>query len=104
MAVSLTTALLQEALAHHPRPEIFTTDQGSQYTAREHVEILTVHGISISMDAKGRSIDNIAIERFWRTLKYENVYPSGYDTIKEAKAGIENSVDFTREACLEEAA
>ena len=132
MDVSLTTSVLKEALEHHSKPEIFNTDQGSQYTAKEHVEILVEHGISISMDAKGRSIDNIAIERFWRTLKYENVYPSGYDTIKEARAGIEdyiqtyntqrlhsaidyrtpdeayygveNNVDFTREAWLKESA
>ena len=88
MDVSLTTSVLKEALAHHPKPKIFNTDQGSQYTAEEHIDILVQHGISISMDAKGRSIDNIVIERFWRTLKYEDVYPKSYTTLKEAKEGI----------------
>ena len=88
MDVSLTTGVLKEALALYLKPEIFNSDQGSQYTAKEHIEILRQNNISISMDAKGRSIDNIAIERFWRTLKYEDVYPSSYQTLKEAKIGI----------------
>ena len=89
MDVHLTTSVLNEALALYPKPEIFNTDQGSQYTAKEHIDILTQNNISISMDAKGRSIDNIVIERFWRTLKYEDVYPSSYSTIKEARSGID---------------
>ena len=96
MDVSLTTSVLKEALALYPKPDIFNSDQGSrvtpheggQYTAKEHIEILKQNSISISMDAKGRSIDNIAIERFWRSLKYEEVYPSSYKTIKEAREGI----------------
>jgi len=92
MDVHLTTSVLNEALALYPKPEIFNTDQGSQYTAKEHIEILTNNGISISMDAKGRSIDNIVIERFWRTLKYEDVYPSSYETIKEARTGIDEYI------------
>ena len=88
MDVSLTTSVLQEALEHHKKPKIFNTDQGSQYTAKEHIDILVQNGISISMDAKGRSIDNIVIERFWRTLKYEDVYPKSYTTLKEAREGI----------------
>jgi putative transposase len=88
MDVSLTTSVLKEALEHYDKPEILNTDQGSQYTAKEHIEILIHNGISISMDAKGRSIDNIVIERFWRSLKYEDVYPSSYSTIKEAREGI----------------
>ncbi len=85
MDVSLTTSVLKDALAIYLKLEIFNTNQGSQYTAKEHIEILTQNDISISMDA--RSIDNIAIERFWRTLKYEDVYPK-YSTIKEARRGI----------------
>ena len=88
MDITLTTEVLKEALALYPKPEIFNTDQGSQYTAKEHIEILKNNNISISMDAKGRSIDNIAIERFWRSLKYEDVYPSSYKTLKEARVGI----------------
>jgi len=88
MDVSLTTSVLNEALALYPKPEILNTDQGSQYTASAHIDILIKHGISISMDAKGRSIDNIVIERFWRSIKYEDIYPSSYSTIKEARVGI----------------
>jgi len=63
MDVSLATSVLKDTLAIYPKPEIFNTDQGSQYTAKEHIEILTQNDISISMDAKARSIDNIVIER-----------------------------------------
>jgi len=94
MDVSLTTSVLKEALALYPKPEIVNTDQGSQYTAKEHIEILVDNNISISMDAKGRSIDNIVIERFWRSLKYEDVYLQNYNTIKEARAGIEKYINL----------
>ena len=94
MDVSLTTSVLNEALSKYPKPEIFNTDQGSQYTAKEHIDILVQNDISISMDAKGRSIDNIVIERFWRTIKYENVYPSSYTNIKEAREGIEEYINI----------
>lgn len=94
MDVSLTTSVLNEALLLYPKPEILNTDQGSQYTAKEHIDILVKHDISISMDAKGRSIDNIVIERFWRSLKYEDVYPSSYNNIKEARAGIAEYINI----------
>ena len=92
MDVHLTTNVLKEALALYPKPKIFNSDQGSQYTAKEHIEILKQHNISISMDAKGRSIDNIAIERFFRTLKYEEIYPASYKNIKEAREGIDKYI------------
>ena len=94
MDVSLTTSVLKEALILYPKPEILNSDQGSQYTAKEHIDILKQYNISISMDAKGRSIDNIVIERFWRSLKYEDVYPSSYENIKEARVGIEEYIDI----------
>ena len=94
MDVSLTTSILKEALLLYPKPEIFNTDQGSQYTAKEHIDILVQNNISISMDGKGRSIDNIVIERFWRSIKYEDIYPSSYSTIKEAKRGIEEYINI----------
>jgi putative transposase len=94
MDFSLTTGVLQEALDNYPKPEIFNTDQGSQYTAKEHIKILKDNNISISMDAKGRSIDNIVIERFWRTLKYEDVYLKGYVTLREACKGIGNFIHY----------
>jgi len=92
--VHLTTSVLNEALLLYPKPEILNTDQGLQYTAKEHIDILVKYNISISMDAKGRSIDNIVIERFWRTLKYEDVYPSFYINIKEAQAGITEYINI----------
>ena len=96
MDVSLTTGVLNEALLLYKKPDIVNTDQGSQYTAKEHIDILVKNDISISMDAKGRSIDNIVIERFshreckaqGRSLKYEDVYPNSYKNIKEARIGI----------------
>jgi putative transposase len=94
MDVHLTTSVLIDAITIHGKPEIFNSDQGSQYTAKEHIEILTQNSISISMDAKGRSIDNIVMERFWRTLKYEDVYPKSYSTIKEAREGIKEYIDI----------
>ena len=94
MDVTLTTDVLKEALLLYPKPEIFNTDQGSQYTAKEHIKILVDNNISISMDGKGRATDNIVIERFWRSLKYEDVYPSSYSTIKEARVGIGKYMDI----------
>ena len=94
MDTHLTTSVLKEALSFYPKPDIFNSDQGSQYTAKEHIDILKQHNIDISMDAKGRSIDNIAIERFWRTIKYEDIYPSSYKNIKEAREGIKRYIDI----------
>ncbi|MDF1881159.1 IS3 family transposase [Sulfurimonas sp. MAG313] len=94
MDVLLTTSVLNEALANYPKPDIVNTDQGSQYTAKAHIDILVQKGIAISMDGKGRSIDNIVIERFWRTIKYEDIYPSSYSNIKEARKGIKEYMDI----------
>ena len=94
MDVSLTTTVLKEALLLYPKPQIFNTDQGSQYTAKEHIKILVDNNISISMDGKGRATDNIVIERFWRSLKYEDVYPQSYSTIKEARVGIAKYINI----------
>ncbi len=93
MDISLTTSVLNDALFHYPKPEILNTDQGSQYTAKAHIDILVKNKINISMDGKGRSIDNICIERFWRSLKYENVYLNSYKNIKEARAGIGDYIE-----------
>ena len=90
MDVSLTTAVLNEALSLYPKPEIFNTDQGSQYTAKAHVDILKKHNIKISMDGKGRSIDNICIERFWRSIKYEEIYLNHYKSMNELRYSIDN--------------
>ena len=70
--------VLVEALEKFGRPEWFNTDQGAQYTCLEFITILEDTGIQISMDGRGRALDNIWIERFWRTIKYEEVYPKSY--------------------------
>jgi len=93
MDVSLTTSVLNEALSMYPKPEIFNSDQGSQYTASANIDILNQHKIKISMNSKGRSIDNICIERFWRSLKYEEVYLNDYKSIYELRNSIENYME-----------
>jgi transposase len=70
------------------KPEIFNTDQGVQFTCEDFIETLSARGIRISMDGKGRCLDNIFSERLWRSLKYEEVYLNAYATVAEAKAGI----------------
>ena len=89
MDITLTTSILNEALACYPKPEIFNTDQGGQYTAKAHINILKNHNIKISMDGKGRATDNICIERFWRTIKYEEIYLNEYKNIKSLNKAIE---------------
>ena len=88
MDVSLTTSILNEALYLYPNPDIFNTDQGSQYTAKAHVDILKAHNIQISMDGKGRATDNICIERFWRSIKYEEIYLNDYKSMNELRYSI----------------
>ena len=77
----------------YPKPEIFNSDQGNQYTAKEHVKILQEHDIKISMDSKCRSIDNICIERFWRTIKYEEIYLNDYKSMSELRYSIKNYIE-----------
>jgi len=79
---------LQEALERHGVPEIFNTDQGVQFTALSFIESLEAKGVRISMDGKGRFLDNIFIERLWRSLKYEEVFLKAYETVAEARRGI----------------
>lgn len=88
MDMSFCIDALNEALAKYPAPEIFNTDQGSQFTSTAFTEILTVNNIQISMDGKGRASDNIIIERFFRSLKYEDIYRREYRSIAELKLGI----------------
>ncbi len=78
----------KEALARYGKPEIFNTDQGSQFTSASWIEVLSDAKIKISMDGRGRWIDNRTIERLWRSLKYECVYLHAFETGSEAKAGI----------------
>jgi len=79
---------LEEALSRYGRPEIFNTDQGSQFTSDDFTGTLKRHGVTISMDGKGRCMDNIFVERLWRSLKYEEVYLNAYASVTAAKAGI----------------
>jgi putative transposase len=79
---------LEEALARYGRPEIFNSDQGSQFTSTEFTGVLLRHGVAISMDGRGRFLDNIFIERLWRSLKYEEVFTKAYATGAEARSGI----------------
>lgn len=85
---ALSTALKKN------KPEIFNSDQGSQFTSIAYTDILKDNNIKISMDGRGRAFDNIFIERLWRSLKYEEVYLREYNTVKEAKEGIEKWVTF----------
>lgn len=76
------------------RPEIFNTDQGSQFTSEEFTNVLKAHSIAISMDGKGRAFDNIMVERLWRTVKYDDVYIRDYQTPAEARLGLSKYFDY----------
>ncbi len=91
------TRALEEALARWGRPDIFNTDQGVQFTSEEFTEVLKGQGIRISMDGKGRCLDNVFVERLWRSLKYEEVFLHGYDGVAEARGGIGRYFAFFNE-------
>lgn len=80
---------LEMAIAKGYKPKIINSDQGCQFTSQEWIYQLTLLGVIISMDGKGRALDNIPIERFWRTIKYEEVYLNNYESVKEAKASLD---------------
>jgi putative transposase len=94
MDVSFCVSALEEALARFGKPEIFNTDQGSQFTSAAFTGILEAAGIRISMDGRGRWMDNVFIERLWRSLKHEEVYLKHYADGREARAGIAAWVAF----------
>lgn len=85
---------IEDAIGMHGKPEIINTDQGSQFTSDQFIESIMSKGIRLSMDGKGRATDNIAIERFWRSLKYENIYLYGYENSMELYLGIAHYIDF----------
>ena len=97
LEASFCVEALEEALGRFGTPEIFNTDQGSQFTSLEFTAVLKEAGVTISMDGRGRWTDNIFIERLWRSLKYECVYLSEFATGSEARAGISWWVDFYNE-------
>lgn len=85
---SFCVEALQEALSRFEKPDIFNTDQGSQFTANSFTNALRGAGVAISMDGRGRCIDNVFVERVWRSLKYEEVFLHAYDDLHEARTGI----------------
>jgi len=87
-------AALNEALVKFGRPDIFNTDQGAQFTSEAFTQVLQDAKVQISMDGKGRWTDNVFIERLWRSLKYEEVYLTAYDTIPQAREGIRRWMTF----------
>ncbi|WP_375338011.1 IS3 family transposase [Bradyrhizobium japonicum] len=94
MEAAFCVEAVQEALAKHGRPEIFNTDQGSQFTSLEFTDVLLDAKIAISMDGKGAWRDNVFVERLWRTVKYEEVYLRAYDSVSEARASIAKYLAF----------
>lgn len=94
MDAQFCIAALEEAITRFGIPGIFNTDQGSQFTVEGFLEVLERYGIRISMDAKNRALDNIYIERFWRSLKYEDIYLKGYSNVIELREGISRYVHF----------
>lgn len=94
MDVSFCLTALHKALATGRRPEIFNTDQGSQFTSQEFTGLLKSHGIAISMDGVGRAFDNIMVERLWRTVKYEDIYIRDYKTPVEVRFGLNRYFEY----------
>jgi len=98
VSISMTTDFcveaLEEAIAKYGRPEIFNTDQGSQFTSVEFTQVLKDNDIQISMDGKGRWVDNVFVERLWKSVKYEHVYLHAYDSVTEAKEQLAGYFEF----------
>jgi putative transposase len=94
METGFCTEALEEALAHHGKPKIFNTDQGSQFTSAAFTGVLLNADIAISMDGKGSWRDNVFVERLWRSVKYEEVYLRAYDTVSDARASIGRYFSF----------
>jgi putative transposase len=94
MEAAFCLEAVEEALARYGRPEIFNTDQGSQFTGAAFTGLLLSHGIAVSMDGKGSWRDNVFVERLWRSVKYEEVYLRAYDSVSEARGAIGRYLDF----------
>lgn len=106
LSVSLDTAFCMSALEkalQRQRPEIFNTDQGSQFTSQEFTGRLFKEGIKISMDGRGRALDNIFVERLWRSVKYEEIYLKDYESVKEALQGLGRYFEFYNQERLHQA-
>jgi len=94
MSTEFCLEALEEALTTYGCPEIFNTDQGSQFTSAEFTGLLKDNGIAISMDAKGCWRDNVFVERLWKSIKYEEVYLHAYESVSAARAGIGRYIGF----------
>lgn len=98
LSISMDTAfcieVVEDAMARFGKPEIFNTDQGSQFTSREFTGLLIAADIRISMDGKGAWRDNVFVERLWKSVKYEEVYLRAYASVSEARASIGRYLDF----------
>jgi putative transposase len=94
MEVEFCLEAVEEALAKHGRPEIFNTDQGSQFTSTAFTGLLSKNDIAISMDGRGSWRDNVFVERLWRSVKYEEVYLNAYESVTEARASLGRYLDF----------
>ena len=94
MEAAFCVETLEDALTRHGKPEIFNTDQGSQFTGAAFTGVLANNGIAISMDGKGAWRDNVFVERLWRSVKYEEVYLRAYDSASDARASIGRYLDF----------
>ena len=94
MEAAFCVEALEEALSRYGTPEIFNTDQGSQFTSAEFTGALLAKGIAISMDGKGAWRDNVFVERLWRTIKYEEVYLRAYDTVSDARGSLGRYIAF----------
>lgn len=97
MTTDFCIEAVEEALQRYGKPAIFNTDQGSQFTSTEFVGLLQGHGIQISMDGKGRWVDNVFVERLWKSVKYEEVYLHAYDSVAEARQGLQRYFKFYNE-------
>jgi putative transposase len=94
MEAAFCIDVLEQALAGHGRPDIFNTDQGSQFTCPAFTGVLAANGIAVSMDGKGAWRDNVFVERLWRSVKYEEVYLRAYDSAGEARSSIGRYLNF----------
>jgi putative transposase len=94
MEAAFCVETLEDALSRHSKPDIFNTDQGSQFTGAAFTGVLIKNGIAISMDGKGAWRDNVFVERLWRSVKYEEVYLHAYDSVGEARNSIGRYLDF----------
>jgi len=97
MEASACIAALEEELARHGRPEIFNTDQGSQFTCAAFTGVLANNETGISMDGKGAWRDKVFLERLWRTVKYEEIYLRAYDSVSDARTSIGRYLDLAFE-------